>query len=197
MKVAVYSAKSHYHSYCGHIGRTAPNHLHQHFNAKQAYQVLHTDITQVSINEQIKGYLSPVIDEATDAVVAYATSIHPNMNLVNTMLAGLFSKLPQRSNPILHSDQGWRYQHPLYQSLLRQHGITQSMSRKGNCLDNSPAESFFNLIKRECLNRAEITSFKQFKTVIDQYIHWYNQVRISVNKKGMTPNEYIRNHSIL
>ena len=197
LKVTVYSAKSHYHSYRGHIDRTDPNYLHQHFNVKQAYQILHTDITQISINEQIKGYLSPVIDEASGAVVAYATSIHPNMNLVNTMLAGLFSKLPQRSNPILHSDQGWQYQHASYQVLLHQHGITQSMSRKGNCLDNLPSESFFNLIKREYLNRVEITSFKQFKTVIDQYIHWYNQVRISVNKKRMTPNEYIRNHSIL
>lgn len=80
LKVTVYSAKSHYHSYRGHIDRTAPNYLHQHFNVKQAYQILHTDITQISINEQIKGYLSPVIDEASGAVVAYATSIHPNMN---------------------------------------------------------------------------------------------------------------------
>lgn len=80
LKVTVYSAKSHYHSYRGRIGRTAPNHLYQHFNAKQAYQVLHTDITQISINEQIKGYLSPVINEESGAVVAYATSIHPNMN---------------------------------------------------------------------------------------------------------------------
>ncbi len=197
LKVTVYSAKSHYHSYRGHVGKVAPNYLHQQFNAQKAYQVLHTDITQISINEQVKGYLSPVIDEASGAVVAYATSTHPNMKLVSTMLASLFNKLPQRSNSIMHSDQGWQYQHHLYQILLRQHGITQSMSRKGNCLDNSPAESFFNLLKRECLNRIKITSFQQFKTVIEQYIYWYNNVRISANKKGMTPNQYIRYHSNL
>lgn len=165
LKVTVYSAKSHYHSYRGHVGKVAPNYLHQQFNAQKAYQVLHTDITQISINEQTKGYLSPVIDEASGAVVAYATSTHPNMNLVSNMLAGLFNKLPQSSNPIMHSDQGWQYQHASYQVLLHQHGITQSMSRKGNCLDNSPAESFFNLLKRECLNRVKITSFQQSQNV--------------------------------
>lgn len=197
LKVTLYSSKSHYHSYRGHVGKTAPNYLHQQFNARKAYQVLHTDITQISISENVKGYLSPVIDEASGAVVAYATSTHPNMNLITTMLVSLFKKLPQGSSPIMHSDQGWQYQQWQYRGLLCQHGITQSMSRKGNCLDNSPVESFFNLLKRECLNRVKITSFQQFQNVIDQYIHWYNNIRISVNKKGMTPNEYIRYHSNL
>lgn len=197
LKVTVYSTKSHYHSYRGHVGKTAPNYLHQQFNARKAYQVLHTDITQISINERVKGNLSPVIDEASGAIIAYATSTHPNMALITNMLASLFDKLPQGSHSIMHSDQGWQYQHWSYQSLLRQHEITQSMSRKENCLDNAPAESFFNLLKRECLKRVKITSFQQFKTVIDQYIHWYNSTRLSVNKKGMTPNEYIRYHSNL
>ncbi|MGV0011376.1 IS3 family transposase [Limosilactobacillus fermentum] len=197
LKVTLYSSKSHYHSYRGHVVKTAPNYLHQQFNARKAYQFLHTDITQISISENVKGYLSLVIDEASGAVVAYATSTHPNMNLITTMLVSLFKNLPQGSSPIMHSDQGWQYQQWQYRGLLCQHGITQSMSRKGNCLDNSPVESFFNLLKRECLNRVKITSFQQFQNVIDQYIHWYNNIRISVNKKGMTPNEYIRYHSNL
>ncbi|MCT3438573.1 IS3 family transposase [Limosilactobacillus fermentum] len=181
LKVTLYSSKSHYHSYRGHVGKTAPNYLHQQFNARKAYQLLHTDITQISISENVKGYLSPVIDEASGAVVAYATSTHPNMNLITTMLVSLFKKLPQGSSPIMHSDQGWQYQQWQYRGLLCQHGITQSMSRKGNCLDNSPVESFFNLLRRECLNRVKITSFQQFQNVIDQYIHWYNNIRISIN----------------
>ena len=116
---------------------------------------------------------------------------------VLSMLDKAFKNRQNSKGYSLHSDQGWQYQHHLYQILLRQHGITQSMSRKGNCLDNSPAESFFNLLKRECLNRIKITSFQQFKTVIEQYIYWYNNVRISANKKGMTPNQYIRYHSNL
>lgn len=101
LKVTLYSSKSHYHSYRGHVGKTAPNYLHQQFNARKAYQVLHTDITQISISENVKGYLSPVIDEASGAVVAYATSTHPNMNLITTMLVSLFKKLPQGSSPII------------------------------------------------------------------------------------------------
>ena len=195
LKVTVYSARNHYHSYRGRVGKIAPNLLQQQFNATIPYQVLHTDITQISINQQIKGYLSPVIDEASGEVVSYAISAHPGMTLISTMLQGLFKKLPEGRQATLHSDQGWQYQHRAYQAILKQRGITQSMSRKGNCLDNSPAESFFNLLKRECLYRIKITSIEQFKTVVKKYINWYNNERISLNKKGMTPNEYIRSHS--
>ncbi len=185
-----------YNSYRGNVGTAAPNILNRNFRADQPLQKLVTDVTEFHL-EGRKLYLSPIVDLYNGEVISYNLSFHPDMAQIRDMLEKAFQRIPDHSQAILHSDQGWQYQQWQYRGLLCQHGITQSMSRKGNCLDNSPVESFFNLLKRECLNRVKITSFQQFQNVIDQYIHWYNNIRISVNKKGMTPNEYIRYHSNL
>lgn len=197
LKVTIYSNKnkSIYRSYRGKVGQIVPNILKQKFNESTPYKVLHTDISQKKLSNSIRGYISPVIDEASGQVVACAVSSHPNQTLINETLSQLFHRLPQGSQSVLHSDQGWHYQLPFYQQQLREHQITQSMSRKGNCLDNSPVESFFNLLKRECLNRIEITTLAQLKVIVKKYVKWYNNDRISLNKKGMTPNEYIQCHS--
>lgn len=198
LKVTIYSKHSQtsYHSYRGKVGRTAPNLLAQTFNETEPYRVLHTDISQIKLaGVKIRGYISPVLDEASDQIIACAVSGHPDKLLVRKTLQELFSKLPKGSQSILHSDQGWHYQMPFYQHQLKKHHIVQSMSRKGNCLDNSPIESFFNLLKRECLNRLVITSIEQLQKVVRDYIEWFNSKRISLNKNGMTPNEYVQYHS--
>ncbi len=183
LKVTIYSnrSKSIYRSYRGKVGQVAPNILKQSFNEVTPYKVLHTDISQKKLSNSIKGYISPVIDEASGQVVACAVSSHPDQALINKTLSQLFQRLPQESQSILHSDQGWHYQLPFYQQQLRDHHLVQSMSRKGNCLDNSPVESFFNLLKRECLNRIEITTLAKLKVVIKNYVKWYNNERISLN----------------
>ena len=97
------------------------------------------------------------------------------------MLNDLFAitdKLAKENQIILHSDQGWQYQHKNYQEALNEHGIVQSVSRKGNCRDNSVMESFFGLMKSELLYNKEFKSMKEFKKELEAYIDWYNNDRI-------------------
>lgn len=195
LKVSVYSRKSHYSSYRGQVGRVAPNILKQKFNEQRVFHTLHTDITQFKMMNHKFGYISAVIDEASNEVLAAQISSSPNQILIQKTLRELNSRLPIGSRPILHSDQGWHYQLPYYRYELAKLHFTQSMSRKGNCLDNAPIESFFNLMKRECLRRIKIYSIDQLRETVKTYIHWFNYKRISLNKNGLTPIEY-RNQSI-
>ena len=95
---------------------------------------------------------------------------------------------------LLHSDQGWQYQMTQYQHLLQHHGISQSMSRKGNCLDNSVIENFFGILKSELFYLAKYDSIAQLKTDIEDYIHYYNNERIKLNLNGMTPVQFRAHH---
>lgn len=192
LKVTVYSRhSSRYNSYKGHVGKVADNLLNQVFNATVPYTVLHTDVTQVRLaGDNQWAYISPVLDEASREIIAYSISEHPNRAMVRSMLNQLATVLPQGADPILHSDQGWQYQQTDYQNRLKEMDITQSMSRKGNCHDNAPIESFFNLLKRESLNRQKITTLTDLKQAVEDYVTWYNQDRISMNKNGLSPVEY-------
>jgi len=140
--------KSKYKSYKGEIGKVAPNVLNRNFIALQPFEKLTTDVTEFNIND-IKVYLSPIMDLFNREIISYNISTSPNFYQTIDMLNGLFDKLPKKSTPILHSDQGWQYQMKEYQHLLKKHKIVQSMSRKGNCLDNSPMENFFGRLKVE------------------------------------------------
>ena len=106
------------------------------------------------------------------------------------MLEKAFSKIPDNTGLILHSDQGWQYQHKHYQRMLKDKGIRQSMSRKGNCLDNACAENFFGLLKTELLYLQEFTSIEHFISELHAYIEWYNTKRIKLKLDGMSPVEY-------
>ena len=106
------------------------------------------------------------------------------------MLNKAFSKIPDNTNLILHSDQGWQYRHKLYRKMLKDKGIRQSMSRKGNCLDNACAENFFGLLKTELLYLQEFTSVEHFIAELHAYIKWYNSKRIKLGLGGMSPIEY-------
>ncbi len=137
-----------YHSYKGQIGKVADNLLNRDFRAAKPFEKLTTDITQFKIGNE-KVYLSPIMDLYNREIVSYSISTSPNLWQIREMLNGLFSKLPKTSEPIFHSDQGWQYQHAEYQRLLAEHNITQSMSRKGNCMDNGAMENFFGRLKVE------------------------------------------------
>ena len=134
-----------YNSFRGEVGRIAPNLLERNFKADKPYQKWVTDVTEFALFG-VKLYLSPIIDLFNGEVVSYNLSYHPNLNQVTDMLNKAFAKIPDNTNLILHSDQGWQYQNKHYQKMLKDKGIRQSMSRKGNCLDNACAENFFGLL---------------------------------------------------
>jgi transposase InsO family protein len=187
----IYKARRHrkYSSYRGTVGKVAPNVLRRQFAADGPFQKWATDITEFNINGS-KSYLSPIIDMYNEEIISYSISTSPNMNLVLDMLEKAFKKLPPHQKPILHSDQGWHYQHPEYQARLRHRGIVQSMSRKGNCLDNSVMENFFGKMKMETIYLYHIKSMSQMIDEINKYISYYNFYRIKEKLGGYSPVDY-------
>ena len=182
-----------YHSYKGTVGKVADNLLKRDFYAGKPFEKLTTDVTQFNICDS-KVYLSPVLDLFNNEVVSYAVSMSPNLEQIREMLNGLFEKLPADAKPIFHSDQGWQYQHAEYQRLLSEHNITQSMSRKGNCMDNGAMENFFGRLKVEMFYGEKFESVNAFIDELKKYIHYYNTERISLKLKGMSLVQY-RTHS--
>ena len=182
-----------YHSYKGEVGKVADNLLHRDFHAEKPFEKLTTDVTQFNVcNEKV--YLSPVMDLFNREIVSYSISLHPDLWQVREMLSGLFEKLPENATPLFHSDQGWQYQHSEYQRLLKEHNIKQSMSRKGNCMDNGAMENFFGRLKVEMFYGERFESVDAFIDELKRYIDYYNNERISLKLKGMSPVQY-RTHS--
>ena len=182
-----------YHSYKGEVGKIADNLLKREFYAEKPYEKLTTDVTQFKVCDD-KVYLSPVMDLFNREIVSYSISLSPNLEQVREMLNVLFEKLPDDAKPIFHSDQGWQYQHAEYQRLLSEHNITQSMSRKGNCMDNGAMENFFGRLKVEMFYGEKFESVNAFIDELKRYIDYYNNERISMKLKGMSPVQY-RTHS--
>lgn len=181
-----------YNSYRGDVGKIAPNLLERDFKADKPNQKWVTDVTEFALFG-IKLYLSPIIDLYNGEVVSYNLSRHPNLAQTTDMLEKAFAKIPDNTNLILHSDQGWQYQHKHYQKMLKNKGIKQSMSRKGNCLDNACAENFFGLLKSELLYLQEFTSVEHFIKELHEYIEWYNTKRIKLKLDGLSPVQYRHN----
>ena len=181
--------KQHYHSYKGEIGKIAPNVLERDFAATRPNQKWTTDVTQVNIHDR-KMYLSPILDMFNGEIISYSISSSPDLKLVTSMLSKAFRKYHDLDGLIFHSDQGWHYQHMKYQHMLKDKGIVQSMSRKGNCLDNAMMENFFALMKSELLYLREWESVEQFEKALRAYIHYYNHDRIKLRLKGKSPVQY-------
>lgn len=183
-----------YHSYKCTVGKVADNLLKRDFHAEKPFEKITTDVTQFNVCGE-KIYLSPVLDLFNNEVISYSISRSPNLEQIREMLNGLFEKLPADAIPILHSDQGWQYQHAEYQRLLAEHYITQSMSRKGNCMDNGAMENFFGRLKVEMVYGEKFKSVDVFIDELKKYIHYYNNEHISLKLKGMSPVQY-RTHSL-
>lgn len=175
-----------YKSYRGEVGKTAPNLLERNFNADKPNQKWVTDITEFSLFGK-KLYLSPILDLYSRDIVSYAISRRPRFSLVTDMLEQAFPKIPDETNLILHSDQGWQYQMKPYQRMLKAKGIRQSMSRKGNCLDNAVMENFFGLLKTELLYLQDFNSMEHFEKELIDYLDYYNNRRIKIKLKGLPP----------
>ncbi len=181
--------KSKYKSYKGEIGKIAPNILNRDFNSTKPYEKIVTDVTEFAVCED-KVYLSPILDLYNKEIVSYSISLSPSFNQIREMLRGLFERQPQGTTPILHSDQGWQYQMKEFQGILKEHNITQSMSRKGNCLDNAAMENFFGRLKVEMYYGEKFNSVDEFIEKLKEYIDYYNNKRISLKLKGLSPVQY-------
>ena len=175
-----------YRSYKGEVGKIAPNLLERNFEAEKPNQKWVTDVTEFSLFGQ-KLYLSPILDLCSRDIVSYTIYDHPVLSMVTEMTEKAFEQIPNGTNLILHSDQGWQYQHKQYQRMLKAKGIRQSMSRKGNCLDNAVIENFFGLLKSELLYLQEFDSMGHFKSELIDYLDYYNTRRSKARLKGLPP----------
>lgn len=182
-----------YRSYRGQVGKVAPNLLERDFTASKPNEKWVTDVTEFHLHGE-KLYLSPILDLYNGEIIAYNIEKRPVYPLVSKMLDKAFERLSKGDTPLLHSDQGWHYQMKQYQFALKEHGIIQSMSRKGNCLDNAVMENFFGLLKSELLYLKDFESMEHFKQELNNYIYYYNHKRIKAKLKGMSPVQY-RTHA--
>ena len=196
MKVLDLSArirrKRKYSSYQGEIGKKADNLIQRQFEATKPMEKCYTDVTEFAIPASSqKLYLSPVLDGFNSEIIAYNLSTSPNLDQVEAMLNQAFSE-DHYTNTILHSDQGWQYQHQYYHHFLEGKGIQPSMSRKGNSPDNGMMESFFGILKSEMFYGYEKTfhSLEQLEQAIVDYIDYYNNKRIKIKLKGLSPVQY-------
>ena len=178
-----------YRSYKGEVGKIAPNRIQRDFHASAPNQKWTTDITEFHLFGK-KLYLSPILDMYNGEIISYSVRDRPVLNLVMDMLDKAFEKIPDDTNLIFHSDQGWQYQHKHYQKMLEDKGVRQSMSRKGNCLDNAVMENFFGLLKTELLYLQDFDSLEHFKAELIDYLYYYNNRRIKLKLKGLTPAQH-------
>ena len=183
--------KQKYHSYIGEVGHIADNLINRNFIAHKPNEKWTTDVSQFNCAFG-KCYLSPIIDMGMGDVVAWDLSLSPNLEQTKRMLEEAFIKYHDLEGLIFHSDMGWQYQHKYYQQRLKEKGIIQSMSRKGNCIDNCIMESFFGIMKNEMFygHESEFKTFDQFKKAVADYIDYYNNHRIKSKTKWMPPSKF-------
>ena len=181
--------KIRYRSYKGEIGKIALNIINRNFIAQAPNRKWATDVTQINIGSE-KLYLSPILDMFNGEIISYNLSRSPNIEQIYDMLDKAFAKFDNLDGLIIHSDQGWQYQHYGYRQRLTQNHVLQSMSRKGNCLDNAMAENFFGIMKPELLYAEKFKSAEDFIKALDEYIDYYNNKRIKSRLKGKSPVQY-------
>jgi putative transposase len=178
-----------YRSYRGQFNVHVPNVLNRQFKADRPNQKWVTDVTEFNVRGE-KLYLSPVLDLYNGEIVAYETQRQQHMPLVSNMLKKALARLKAGDAPLMHSDQGWQYQMLAWRCQLADRGLTQSMSRKGNCLDNATMESFFGTLKSEFFYLNKFENIERLEDGLRQYIHYYNHERIKSKLKGLSPVQY-------
>ena len=168
-----------YSSYMGTVGKVEENILKRQFNVDVPNKVFVTDVTEFKFSWG-KVYLSPVMDLYNREIIGYDIARHPDFNQIKRMMDSALKGRTITKEALFHSDQGWQYQMKEFGQILKSYGITQSMSRKGNCHDNSVMENFFGRLKVEMFYGEEKTfrDFDDFKEKLEEYILWYNKERI-------------------
>lgn len=178
-----------YYSYKGQIGKIANNELNRKFEASKPNEVWVTDVTEFKAG-QSKLYLSPILDLFNLEIVSFSLSRRPDIKFTNRSLNKAIKRLSSDDELMIHSDQGFHYQHDSWIKILDDNNIKQSMSRKGNCIDNSPMENFFGLLKQEMYYGNKFKCIKKLEKEIKEYIRWYNNDRIKIKLKGLSPVQY-------
>ncbi|MEX2949559.1 IS3 family transposase [Staphylococcus warneri] len=182
-----------YKAYKGKVGKVANNLIKRRFKTDRPYQKIVTDITEFKLKNDQKLYLSTFMDVYSSEIISFTMSDRPTLEIVMTPLQELIDQKPEINyRSTIHSDQGWHYQHAKYVKCLKDNNIFQSMSRKGNCLDNALMENFFGLLKQEMFYGNQFQHFNQLKQAIHQYIDFYNNERIKTKLKGLSPKNYRR-----
>lgn len=178
-----------YSSYRGVVGETFGNALGRDFAADGLWQKTGTGVTEFKCSFG-KAYLAPVYDFGSKEIVARSISPRPDLAQQEEMLAGLVEAKPEWARPVLHSDMGWQHRHAAYVGALAANGFVQSMSRKGDCLDNGATEQVFGHMKDEFFRGRDWGTFEEFKRDLEAYIDHWNHVRRQVKLKGLTPAEF-------
>ena len=190
-----------YHSYKGDNGESKENLLLQketvdgkdklvrHFETSKPNEIWTTDVSEFKYPGG-KLYLSPIFDMYDQSIISYDISTSPDFNQTKRMIDEAFKQYPNLEGLIFHSDQGWQYQHKTYQKWLKDKGIKQSFSRKGNCMDNSPMENFFSIMKNEMYYGYTYNTKEELLIAMNEYITYYNNERINIKRKGLSPLAY-------
>ena len=164
-----------------------PNLLNRNFVAERPNQKWVTDISYIRTGQGFL-YLSVIRDLYDNSIIAYKTGTEQTVNLVLNTIRAAKRNEKVTAELQLHSDQGFQYTSQAYFKLTQEYGITPSMSRRGNPYDNALAENFFSILKTECIHRMKIPTFEEARTLIDDYIFFYNHQRIQTKTK-LTPLE--------
>jgi len=200
LQVTSFTKKSRkYRSYKGKIGKVASNRIRRRFDTKIPHQKITTDTTEFKYYEvDVKGrmtikklYLDPFMDMCNREILSYGISQQPSaVNIMGALKQAIEITVDCPYRRTFHSDQGWAYQMKAYVHTLKENKIFQSMSRKGNCLDNSIMENFFGIMKQEMYYGNVYYSFDELKEAIEKYIKYYNERRIKQKLGWMSPVEY-------
>jgi len=200
LQVTSFSRKTRkYSSYKGTIGKVADNEINRKFKVGEPYTYITTDTTEFKYLEKDKNenyqvkklYLNPYLDMYNSEIISYEISKQPTLEpILKALDRAIEITNINKDKRIFHSDQGWAYQIKQYTSKLEAEGITQSMSRKGNCLDNSPMENFFGILKQEIYYGKKFYSYEELKETIEEYIEYYNKDRIKEKLGYLSPIEY-------
>ena len=206
LQVSTYTRKSRkYSSYKGKVGKVAPNRIKRHFRTSIPYQKITTDTTEFNYYVTDyqgrllthKLYLDPFMDMYNGEIISYGISKTPSAeNIMEALDNAIKLTASCQYRRTFHSDQGWAYQMKSYTNKLKEEGIFQSMSRKGNCHDNSVMENFFGLLKQEIYYGKTYYSYGELKQAIEDYIKYYNEKRIKERLGWLSPVQYRRRHSV-
>lgn len=206
LQVSTYTRKSRkYSSYKGKVGKVAPNRIKRHFRTSIPYQKITTDTTEFKyyVTDSQgrllthKLYLDPFMDMYNGEIISYGISKTPSAeNIMEALDNAIKLTASCQYRRTFHSDQGWAYQMKSYTNKLKEEGIFQSMSRKGNCHDNSVMENFFGLLKQEIYYGKTYYSYGELKQAIEDYIKYYNEKRIKERLGWLSPVQYRYRHSV-
>ena len=192
LKCVKFTRKSRYNSYKGTVGKVAKNRLNRKFNTPIRLQKLVTDVTEFKCTGNEKLYLSPILDLYNGEIISFGISNRPTLDFVLEPLnQGIeVIKKEAKYRTTIHSNQGWHYQHNKWIKTLKNNKIYQSMSRKATCADNAVMENFFGILKQEMYHGEELVSYDELKRKIEEYIYYYNNVRIKQKLAGLSPVQY-------